>query len=200
LNTFNKWFGSRSDRELFLLAATTFVTLTLIVALGLVRPTYRHWRDEREHLNAVITKYVKLAHNLTQNDLIKDATAELESAPVQKDSDQITLSEYLRNLEAEGTRQKVELVSMRPDPTEQRNGYKLYRVHVVAAGRLPEVLRFVESASRGRDGLSAGEIAEFAVRSVASGEAVECSIYLVSIRLTPEGVAGRSSKSREKNN
>jgi hypothetical protein len=191
-----KWLQSRSERELLLLAATMFVTLALVVFAGIIRPSYMRWRDENERLNAVTAKYAKLSRNLAQNDMVKDAKEELDNAPVQEASDQITLSEYLKSLEAEGTRQKVELVSMRPDTTEQRNGYKLYRIHVVVGGRLPEVLRFVESASRGRNGLSAGEISEFSIRGVQSGETVECSVFLTSVRLTPEGTSSRAATTK----
>jgi hypothetical protein len=162
--------------------------------LLVVRPTYRHWQGTRDNLAALGAEHTILAGNLAQSDQVVRAADELTRVPAQTASDEVTLSQYLKSLESATSAQHVELVTMTPQPVENHSGYKLYRVRLVVACRLPDALRFIDAVTRGHASLAPSGVGEFTLRASQTPGQVELSLSLVSMRqLTQSNSDGRTA-------
>lgn len=132
----------------------------------------------------------KLQANLTLQPRIEEIFAELGPRAMQNESDQTTLSLWLRDLEGLGRQPGLTLTAMKPQPVKTSPAARTYRVRLTLLGSLPAVLQYVAAATERFPTLG---IDSFSVRGVQAANQVECDLSLCLIRLPAQNVSARSS-------
>ena len=171
------------------------MTLTMVLGAALVNyvvlPVYDEWRGLSSQVELEALEYRKLTANLEARQYVNAEFGKLGEEVWQLESDQITLSRFLRDVEALARHPSLTVINMKPMPVEDKGSYKVYPVRLSVAGKLQEVLQFVSDMTNratvvGMDG--------FAIRGIQGSNMVECSISIWMVRLvsgrgTAEGTA-----------
>ena len=169
-----------SPRERILAVITALVVVGVPTYLNLVRPAVDDYRDLRHRLNAQQAQYAKLQRNLAAADAVDAQITALGAAAWQQESDEVTLSSFLGDLELLARRPTLRIVGMNPLAPKENSTYKLYPVRLTVAGRGPEVVQFVAELTNGK---SAVGLNSFSVRGVQGGELIECTLNLWLVKL-----------------
>jgi len=184
-----KDFLSQLDlRQTVLGFITAAVLLTALVIHHYVIPAYDQWRDLRTQVELQATQYERLRNNLTVRDDVDRQFEALSSSIRQLNSDEITISHFLREIEAILRAEDVALINAKPLPTEEEEAYKIYKVKLSIAGKLQGMIRAVSEMTTGA---AATGLERFVLRGTRGGDVVECSLCLKMIRLTGKSVNHR---------
>lgn len=169
----------------------------LIMGLPIVRryllPAYDEWQAVRSTVQMQAVEHAKLTANLAVRGSVDRQFKSLGPKLIQSASDQITLSEYLRELETLARHPDMTLVNMKPLPVKQEHTYKIYRVRLSVAGKLQDIMQFVSDVTHGPavTGLEA-----FTLRGAQGHNRVECSLCLWMVRLIPQTHDSESDSTR----
>jgi Tfp pilus assembly protein PilO len=178
-----KWMKLLSVREVFLFGmALSSVTVFLAMKYYLM-PSYDTQKAVRAQTELMSMDYAKLLTNLSVSEKMSREYEMLrDEAVVQTQSDQITLSAFLQQIEVAARRPTLVLINMRPQPIVTAESFKSYPVNLSISGNLPEVIRFVSDLLSAQIVIS---LDHFVLRGVQSYGRVECSMVLSMVKTTP---------------
>ncbi len=179
----NKLIRKFKIREILLFGLTILVAVCGLAARHYIVPAYDRWQALRSLVHVRAIEHAKLTANLAVRESVNRQFESLGPKVRQTNSDQITLSEYLRDLETLARHPSMTLINMKPLPVEQEETHKIYRVKLSVAGKLPEILQFISDVTNGP---TITGLKTFTLRGVQGSNMVECSLSLWMIRLIPE--------------
>lgn len=169
-----------TQREVLLGAALILIIGMGFAVRGLFLPLYRQWRDLRQRVQLQEMQYQRLNRNMGLRHDVENQFARLDPRVFQRDSDEVTLGEWLRDLEAAARNTAVTPLNMRPYTMQSAATTKTYGVRVSISGRLPEVVRFVDEVSGSGRAVS---LDACSIRGIPGGNNVECTLSLQLISL-----------------
>jgi hypothetical protein len=165
------------------------ITVTLVLFIPLVKrfilPAYDQWCALKSTVGMQVVEYDTLKSNLLIKESVDKQFERLGDHVWQLESDQITLSNYLRELETLARHPSMTLINMKPIPAQLEDTHKIYRLKLTVAGKLQEILQFVSELTHGTTvtGLEA-----FSLRAVQGINIVECNLSLWMVQLIPESL------------
>jgi Tfp pilus assembly protein PilO len=155
------------------------MTITLAAGFVLLRqmllPAWDELAAARTHLEALNADEQRLSRHHELRAKVAAALDQLPEKAWQDGSDEVVLSAFLRQIELLARYPNMTLISMKPHKPEGDATYRLYPVAVTLAGRLEDIVRFVDAA--GRTDMVVGWEG-FSMRAVQGGNVVECSFSL----------------------
>lgn len=165
--------------------------LAALCALGtenFLVPAWNQLAAQRATAKRQSLEYEKLTRHLAVADLVAAEFQRWGTPALQNDTDEVTLAGLLRTLEAKARIPGMAIVNIKPLPVSDEKVYKLYRVRLSLAGKLPDLLGYVGEITAGGD---ATGIESFSLRGTPRPGVVECSLSLRTVRL----VAGQGGHS-----
>ena len=184
-------------RQGVLLGLTLLVLLAAAGAEYVLLPQYDRWVSLREVSQTQAAKYARLTRSLAAGKAVNAAFEKLGQAPRQSDSDEITLSSFLRDLERLARYPNMTVVNMSPLPVRDLGAVKKYGVQMSVSDSLQHILQFVSDATTGS--LHTG-VESFTLRGVQGSGNVECAVSLYTLCLadggTPRGKTAASARSK----
>jgi hypothetical protein len=171
------------DRQIVLMWITGAVVACALIAQGWLLPALEDLKSARSLARAQQQKYARLKENIKIRQRVDQQFGTLHSRSFQRQSDQITLSGFLRDLESMARHPSLTLVNMKPMPVKNEGSFKTYRIRLAVAGTIQDILRFVSDLT-GQD-YSAG-VESFSLRGIQGGRMAECSLSIRMIRLVSE--------------
>lgn len=182
MNRIKTFLANVSPREAVLAAAVGLLIVGMLMYRTWILPAYDGWSAARAMAESRRLEHDKLAGFLEVRDKVEQQYAAFVPTVFQHDSDQITLSLFLRKVEELARRPSMTIVSAKPQAVELHGIHRRFPIRLAVAGTLPEVAQFVVELLNGDDvtGLSS-----FSVRGVQGGREVECSLVIWMVRLAP---------------
>ena len=175
--------AGREDRQIVLLWITgAVITLSLVAQVWLL-PAVADLRSAQSLVEAQRQKHTILRRNIGIKGVVDEQFAKLDTESLQEQSDQVTLSRFLRDLEAMARQPGVVVVNMKPMPVKHDGAIRLYRVTLAVSGKIQDIVRFVSSLTE-RDNITGLE--SFSLRGVQGGRIAECSLSIRMVRLLPQ--------------
>lgn len=163
------------------------LTLVLVICgpfiLRWILPAYDQWTNLRSQVDLQAVDYAKLTANLAVKDSVNQQYEKISPAIRQNESDQIVLSEYLRDIETMARHPSLTVINMKPMPVKNEKSYKIYKVKLAVAGKLQEILQFVSDVTHS---LTVTALESFSLRGVQGDNLVECNLSFSMIRLTSQ--------------
>lgn len=172
-----------NPREVLLAAIAVIGVIIFPMFRWGILPAYHQWQSLRYSTTMQTMEYHRLRSNLSMRKSVGEQFEKLGTNIFQEQSDQITLSDYLRELEALARYPSLTVIGIKPLPVVNEKSHKTYRIKLSVAGKLPEILQFVAKVTNGPTvtGLEA-----FSLRGVQGANRVECSLSLRMVRLTAQ--------------
>jgi len=176
--------------RLVLVWLTVTVAIVAVAAVYWVFPTYDAWRELRRDVAMQSVEHARLKANLAMGQRVDEQFRQVGPQAFQDASDQITVSQFLVELETASRLPSLTLINARPMPARRQGPCKTYAVKLSLSGRLEEVLQFVWEVTSG-DAIVGLE--GFSLRGTQDRKRVECSLNLWMLRLLAEpGRGGRT--------
>ena len=180
--------NSLEDRQIILLWITGAVIVCALIAQGWLLPASDDLKSARSLAQAQRQKYARLKENIKIRQRVDEQFKRLHQKSFQTQSDQITLSRFVRDLESLARHPSLVLVNLKPMPVKNEGSFKVYRIRLAVSGKIQDILRFVSDLT-GRDNIAGLE--SFSLRGVQGGRTAECSLSVRMIRL----MSDRATKS-----
>jgi len=176
---------SFNTQQTVLAVVTGLVLFGAILAARFVVPAVRQWQDLRVHIEEQTLEFAKLSRNLEVKQSVDRQFATLKPEIWQTESDEIKLSQFLRQLDPLARLPGITPINAKPLPIEDKGTHKIYRVRVSFSGQLPDVLKFVTDLTNGDQIVG---LESFALRGIAGGggNQVECTIQIWTVCLVKE--------------
>lgn len=178
-------------RKRLLAAAGAVGVLVLATFEWGLLPAARQWWSLRESVSIQAEKLARLETNLRIARQLGSDFHEVLAAAGQKESDERTLSDFLRELETQARRPGLTIVNIKPFPVSDRGSYKQYRVRLSMAGKLPEILYFAAGLMGGRPVVTSES---FSIRGQQGVNEVECTFTICLVTL-PENASRTPAQS-----
>jgi len=171
-------------RELILCEVTLLVLICVPLTYKFILPAYDEWVAMRDQIDLRYTEHDRLTTNLSIRSRIDDQFTQINPNVLQTGSDQVTLSQFLRGLENTiGKHPSMIMINAKPLPVKEKDTHNVYRVSITVAGKLQDVVEFVNEVA---DGDEVVGIDSYSARGVQGDNIVECSMELRMIRLVPD--------------
>lgn len=167
-------------REKALAVATLVVIVGVPVYQQLVRPMVDRWSSSRQEFHLRQMQHSKLQRNLQLRESAKARVEGLGQGAWQMESDEVTLSSFLGELEVLARRPTLRIASMNPGPVKDEGMYKVYPVRLTVSGRPMEVAQFVAALTAGQ---SVTSLRSFSLRGLQTGELIEATLNLWMVKL-----------------
>jgi Tfp pilus assembly protein PilO len=178
-----------SVREIFLFGLTLSVVVLFLAAKYCLLPAYDEQKALRAQAQLMSMDYAKLLTNLAVSEKMgREYEILRDGAVVQTQSDQITLSTFLQQIEAAARRPTLMLINMKPQAVVTSETFKSYPVKLSISGNLPEVIRFVSDLLSAKTVIG---VDHFMLRGVQSYGRVECSMELNMVTIIPPAARER---------
>ena len=172
-----------SIREIFLFGLTLSAVAFFLGIKYYILPAQNKRGDLKAKAQLMSVEYDKLLTNLKVSEKMGQEYDILRNgAVVQTESDQITLSTFLQEIEVAARRPSLVLINMKPKPVATGETYKTYPVRLSVSGRFPEVIGFVSDLLSTQNVIG---IEHFMLRGGASYGRVECSMEPYMIKTIP---------------
>lgn len=185
-----------NTRELVLITATLIVVVGAPVFQRWLLPGYDQWRAMGALVDSQTIEYQRLVSNLEIKQSVDEQFKLLGENAWQSQSDQITLSGFLRDVEVEARYPGMTLINMKPLPVTHQETHSVYKVRLSVAGKLQDVLKF---AFKLLNGETITGMESFSIRGTQGGNVVECSFSLWMVKLpAPESSPGPPEVSKAK--
>lgn len=168
-------------REMALLLITVTMAVAFVILTRMILPAWDDLRDARMELTVLHEEQQRLDQHLALRRQVAGIIEQLPAEVTQAESDEITLSSFLRQIEELARYPNMTLINMKPEQPERGETYTLFPVSVTLAGRLEDVLRFVAAAASGEMVIGCDG---FSIRAVQGGSVVECTFSLWRVCLT----------------
>ena len=184
-----KLFQTRQPRQWVLLVITLSVVISAWLIQSVLLPRWDDYRTDRRQVQAMADRHARLSHNLRVRREVEREYSKLQVDLIQTKSDEITLSQFLRNLQQAADRPSLTIVNMKPGNVERDRSLKTFPVKLAVAGNLQEVLGFVGALSENRDAVGLGKLS---IRGTHGVNQVECSLELWMVRNAAGGLKSAS--------
>ena len=177
-------FPRLNNRQIVLATWAVLFVVSATLIDRYIFPAYEELDSERALAKSQAIHYLQLTRNLAISKNVNMEFEGLGKSAQQTENDQITLSNFLRDLETLARLPNMTIVNIKPLPIKTKPTHKIYRAKLSVAGRLQDILQFVLGVS------SASMITgleSFYLRGVQGGVSkVECSLLVRMIRLISE--------------
>ncbi len=164
-----------SPREWSLAVLAVTVGLGFMILRGWVLPAYDEWTALRTMVEAQQAQHLKLLRNLSVKDEVDARFASLDERVWQAESDQVTLSSFLREVEAAARQPNLTLINMKPLVIRREASVVIYPVRLSVAGKPQALVGFVDAVLGGE---SVTGLESFSIRGVQGGQTVECTLNI----------------------
>lgn len=168
-------------REWALLAGALFVIVAVLLIYHWLLPLYDRWTFLRAQVYAQQQELATLKHNLAMREAVEARFEELGDQVVQSESDQIVLSQFLREVETAARQPSLTLVNMSPRPIEDDGMSKRYPVRLSVAGTPQDVVKFTSQILNSPTVIG---LESYSLRGVQGGHTIECTFALWMVRVT----------------
>ena len=182
-------------REKALAVVTALVLLGWPAYQQLIRPSIEQWQSLRDQLYLQQMQHGKLQRNLAVRGEVERQITGLGAPAWQQESDEVTLSSFLSELEVLARRPTLRIVSMNPSAAKDSATHKVYPVRLTVAGRGPEVAMFVAELTNGQ---TVTGLKSFTIRGLQGGELIECTLNLRMVKLKGAPAAPAQTLGRER--
>ncbi len=175
-----KYLDKFDNRQVILLGIAGVVIISVVFATELLLPLYSNLTSMQIAVKNGASKHARLSKNLEIRELVNKEFARLNKQSFQTQSDQITVSQFLRDVEELARQPNMTLVNMKPLPVKHEGRFKIYRVRLSAIGKLQDIVKFVSGLTNAEHitGLSS-----LSLRGVRGNDMVECSLFIWMVRL-----------------
>lgn len=177
-----------SPRQTWLACLGALAVLTLAIFQLLLMPAWDAWRARQDVLESRREEYSRLMDNMSISKETSRQMARLAADVWQADSEESTVSNFLRDLETKWRQANLRLSSMRPLPLKKTRTLRLYPVRLAVSGNLGDVARFLSDLATG-PGVTGLE--SFSIRGTQGSDAVECQMSIWTVRLVGRGAKGK---------
>ena len=176
-----RFLARLQPRELVLCGIIVLLLIGVPVVQRYLLPAFDQWRSQRARLAIQAADYAQLMRNIAIQESVDREFDKLGPEAVQVESDPITLSVFLRDVEtALSRRASMTMINATPQPVEVAPDLKAYRVAVTVAGKLPEILQFLDDLAAAAPPIG---IESFGLRGIQGRNMVECSVGLKRVHL-----------------
>ena len=187
----NRFLKRLQPRELVLCEIVILLLIGVPVVHRQILPALDQWRSQRAQLVTRASEYAELTRNIAVQETVDREFDKLGPDAVQVESDQITLSVFLLRVEtALSRRPSMTMINATPLPVEAGPDLKVYRVAVTVAGKLPEILQFLDDLATKAAPVG---IESFALRGIQGHRMVECSLGLRKLHLLADDADDRAA-------
>ncbi len=179
---FLQWLDRLNPREMILSVIIMLMVVTFVLGRSWILPAYDAWKVAKTTAQARRLEYAKLSRFL---EVREDVMVQYETLPpevFQKESDQITLSHFLRKVEELARHPSMTIVSAKPQTIESKGKFRQFPIRLSVSGVLPEVTQFIVELLNGPDVVG---LESFSLRGVQGGREVECTLSIWMVRLAP---------------
>ena len=174
-------FTRLNPRQVALIVLMILFSLSIVTIDSYILPAYEEMDSARTSMHSLAAQYLRLTSNLAMSENIATEFQGLEKGVKQVDNDQITLSNFLRDLETQARLPHITIVNIKPLPIENKPTHKVYRVKISLAGRLQDMLQFMSNVSNGQKIIG---FDSFSLRGVQGGLGrVECTLLIRKINV-----------------
>lgn len=180
------------DRQVAFCTVSCVLIVCALIANYLVFPAYDNLLLLRSDVRRQSEKYARLEENIKVGNVVDRRFAQIGRKAFRTQPDEITVSEFLRELEKTASLAKIMLANVKPMPVGDEGAYKSYGVRLSVAGKVQEILKFIWNVTNGD---LVVELESFSLRGVQGGNRAECSASMRMIRLIPRP-AGRPVSGR----
>lgn len=189
-----KRLAHRSLREYLIAVALGLVVLVSLAFLKFLRPAAYRWQTLRELASTQEVEHHRLHGYLRLQEEIGKRVKSLGPAVEQSDSDEITLSNFLRKLETLAHHPSLTLINMKPESVKDEGGHKIYSVKLSINGHLQGMVRFIANVTGGNEVTG---VEAFSLRSVRGQILAQGSFSLWMVRLAPKAKTVGSGEKQE---
>ena len=190
-----KYLEKLDNHQMILLGIVSVIIVSIVFTTELLLPLYDDLTSIQTVAKNELHKHARLLRNVGVRELVNKEFDRLNEQAFQTQSDQITISQFLRDVEGLARQPNMMLVNMKPLPVKHEGCFKIYRVRLSAIGKLQDIVTFVSAITNAEHitGLSS-----ISLRGVRGNGTVECSFFIWMVRLLSEdsGAALRKAKIR----
>lgn len=169
-------------RQVVILVLTVMVVLAAAAAEYGLLPGYDELAESRSLAQLRAAQYARLSGNLAVRNKVAEEFQRSASSSVWNGSDEVALSNFLRDLEAKARLPGLSIVNIKPLPVRNEKTHKVYSARLTLAGRLAEVLQFASEVTGGQGVVG---IESFNVRGTQKLYTVECTLAVRKLSLIP---------------
>lgn len=174
-----------NTRQKVMLGITATLVLTAMILENWTFPAYDEWRMQETAVAAQANTYNRLVRNLAIKDRVESQFATIPPEGFRTASDEIMFCDFLKRIEmAAGPL----LVKVTPAPAEDEGAFATYQVRILLAGKLQDIVQFVDSLMHGSDVVG---MESFSLRAIQGRNMCECTFILWMVRLSEP--AGRAA-------
>ena len=174
-------FDRLSIREQILAVVAVSVIAGFVLIRAAIVPAVWEWSSLRGDLRSQQIRLSELSKNLTLKGSVDAQFEQLGNKVLQEDSDEATLSEFLRDVERAARYPTLRIINMKPLAVRTEDTHKVYRIRLSVGGKLQEIIQFYSDLMRGS---AAAGLESFSIRGVQGGNIVECGLAIWMVRLT----------------
>jgi hypothetical protein len=167
-----------------MLALTVMVVLAAAATEYGLLPAYDELAELRSRAQLRVMQYARLSRNLAVRNKVAEEFQRSASSSLWTGNDEVALSNFLRDLEAEARLPGLNIVNIKPLPVKNEKTHKVYSAKLTLAGRLAEVLKFGSEITGGQEVVG---IESFNVRGTQKFYTVECALAVRKLSLIPKG-------------
>jgi len=171
-----------SDRELVLAALTFNVALIAAVSTVWLSPRFDEWRSVKTSVEDASAEMMRLSDALAVREEVERRFAALGDVVLRTESDQVVLSQFLRDLDQYVREANLTLVNMKPLDVDRQPLARKYPVRLAVAGSVPETVQFAGAVFESE---SVVGLDRFSIRGVQGFGRVECSFVVSLVQLVP---------------
>lgn len=182
-----------NDRQISVLTLGGLILLAVGLIHYLILPSYTNMQMLRSTLRKDRNRSDLLMRNLQAKDSVEAQFVQVESAVLQTETDEITISQFLREIEALARKSNMTLVNMKPMAPKAEGTLRRYEVKLSIAGTLQDVFRFVHELTNGDRIVG---LHSMSLRGVQGGRLVECNMEVWAVRMIPGGRRSSASSSK----
>ena len=176
----NSMLSQRNPRQVALCGIAVFAIIFLVGIRHGVLPAYDEWQALRLRVAREEARHAQLVRNLAVRESVDEQYRSLGPETMQLDSDEATISQFLRDMEAIARESRVTLLNAKPLRAEDHRSHKTYRIKLALAGKLQDIIRFVTAVVNGPGAIG---LERFSLRGRHHRDPVECGLSLRMVRL-----------------
>jgi Tfp pilus assembly protein PilO len=164
--------------------AAIAVLLSAGIGRYLVLPAYDQYKSLQATVDMQSVEHAKLSRNVSMGAQVDRQFEALGQDIMQSESDEVTLSQFLRQLESLARYPSMTLVNMKALPVRDEGAFKVFGVRAAVAGKLQEIVQFVSDLTSRPEAVG---LEAFSIRGLQAGNRVECTLTVWMVRVAREG-------------
>lgn len=175
------WFPERiNERQIAAIVMSATILLSAIIIHYAIIPTYGNLRLLRQSVQTNVKRLAVLSQNIMVRQSVDEKFSQIGKKTIQTETDEITISQFLREIEELARKPNVMLINMKPTAPKGTETVRQYEVKLSVAGRIQDVLQFLHALTTAD---SIVGLRSISLRGVQAGQRVECSLTIWTVRL-----------------